>query len=111
MKFTAEIKENWLNALKSGKYKQGFGRLYNPIDNTHCCIGVLGEVTEGLSCKDSLSENSSENPYTFLRQTIVKDKTGVLWSTNDSGEFDDHIQKARDYSNVIPLIESLPTQE
>lgn len=40
----ATIKAKWLEALRSGKYLQGKGNLYNKIDNTYCCLGVLCDV-------------------------------------------------------------------
>ena len=36
-----EILKKWVEALRSGKYKQGGGYMYEPIDNTYCCVGVL----------------------------------------------------------------------
>lgn len=108
MKFTAEIKQNWLNALKSGKYKQGFLTLHDKETNTHCCIGVLGEVVEGLD-NDVRSINEM-SPYNFLTKTIGEDLKKDLYYRNDAGKGDPEYT-TRDYSNVIPLIESLPVQE
>ncbi|NBQ68164.1 MAG: hypothetical protein EBU46_04735, partial [Nitrosomonadaceae bacterium] len=43
----AEIKQRWLNALRSGKYKQGEGSL-RQLDNEgkpqYCCLGVLCDL-------------------------------------------------------------------
>lgn len=39
----AEIKRKWLEALRSGKYKQGQKRLRG-LDNRYCCLGVLCDV-------------------------------------------------------------------
>lgn len=36
------VKALWLDALRSGKYKQGQGRLR--LDNEYCCLGVLCEL-------------------------------------------------------------------
>lgn len=36
-----EIKERWVKALRSGEYKQGYNQLYNSIENSYCCLGVL----------------------------------------------------------------------
>ncbi len=36
-------KGKWLIALRSGKYKQGSGRLRSR-DDTYCCLGVLCDV-------------------------------------------------------------------
>lgn len=38
-----EIKAKWIEALRSGKYKQGQNRLRS-IDNHFCCLGVLCDV-------------------------------------------------------------------
>lgn len=35
-----EIKNKWIKALKSGKYKQGTNTL-KTIDGKYCCLGVL----------------------------------------------------------------------
>ncbi len=38
-----EIKELWVEALRSGKYIQGTGQL-RIADEKHCCLGVLTEI-------------------------------------------------------------------
>lgn len=38
-----ELKAKWLEALRSGKYKQGRGRLRDE-SNQFCCLGVLCDV-------------------------------------------------------------------
>lgn len=40
----AEIKTKWLEALKSGKYVQGRGKLRH--DGKYCCLGVLCDVVD-----------------------------------------------------------------
>lgn len=37
-----DVKERWVAALRSGKYKQGNGMLR--IDGAFCCLGVLCDV-------------------------------------------------------------------
>lgn len=37
------LKEQWINALRSGDYKQGTGQLRND-NNEFCCLGVLADV-------------------------------------------------------------------
>lgn len=34
----------WLNALRSGEYKQCSGTLYNEKQDAYCCLGVLQKV-------------------------------------------------------------------
>lgn len=36
----------WVDALRSGEYKQCEGRLYNPIADAYCCLGVAIRVYE-----------------------------------------------------------------
>lgn len=43
----AELKTKWLEALRSGEYKQGRGFLYHPATDSYCCLGVLKEVSDG----------------------------------------------------------------
>lgn len=38
----ADIKQRWVEALRSGQYKQGSGGL--KINNCYCCLGVLCEL-------------------------------------------------------------------
>lgn len=104
MEFTQEIKDNWLEALKSGKYTQGYFRLQHK--NKFCCIGVLGDITDGLN-NDFLSAESSCNPYKFLGDTIGKKPTEELHITNDKMAHVVNHEYKDDYSNVIPLIEAL----
>jgi hypothetical protein len=40
-----ELFDKWLEGLRSGKFIQGNGALRRSVDNSYCCIGVLGEVS------------------------------------------------------------------
>lgn len=35
---------NWITALRSGEYNQGYCRLYSPESNQYCCLGVLAKI-------------------------------------------------------------------
>ena len=60
----AQLKKVWVEALRSGEYKQGKGMLYRP-EETHCCLGVLckvagkGSYSEGLSDEQSIVQIDS----------------------------------------------------
>jgi hypothetical protein len=45
MKLVPEIKKRWLEALRSGKYKQG-KKLLRSYNNEFCCLGVLQDLVE-----------------------------------------------------------------
>jgi hypothetical protein len=44
----SEVKKRWVDALRSGKYRQGTGYLINSSNATgqckHCCLGVLCDL-------------------------------------------------------------------
>lgn len=46
MKLPADIKQKWVDALRSGEYKQGQGYLKTE-DGGYCCLGVLQMCTQG----------------------------------------------------------------
>lgn len=43
MSMNPDVKNRWVEALRSGKYKQGQGVLRSATDR-YCCLGVLSEV-------------------------------------------------------------------
>jgi len=63
-KLPTEFKAKWIEALRSGKYKQGKSVLYNKDNNTYCCLGVAGSVA-GMNCDDL-------NAGTFFYMTHLK---------------------------------------
>lgn len=62
MKLPKKIKNKWIKALRSGKYKQTEGRLYDPETKGFCCLGVLQECVTG-----QVELNYGDDPpdYTF----------------------------------------------
>lgn len=38
------LKKQWVDALRSGSYRQSTGYLRDDIDNGFCCLGVLCEI-------------------------------------------------------------------
>lgn len=111
MKFTKEIKENWLKALKSGEYTQCKESLHNTTEKLgnrigHCCIGVLGDILPFLDNNYSYDCNL-KSPYEFLTDNLGHGKTRDIFMRNDNT----YNYTKPDYSNVIPLIEQLETKD
>ena len=75
----ATIKAKWVEALRSGKYKQGIGRLYRPESNEYCCLGVLCRVADV-----DLESDSSLN-YGLVFQPLGLRKYWDLVEMNDNG--------------------------
>lgn len=42
----AELKAKWVKALRGKKYKQGTACLYDGLNNTYCCLGVLCDLVD-----------------------------------------------------------------
>ncbi len=71
----ALIKNKWIEALKSGEYKQGTGRL-RKTDNRYCCLGVLCDVYAKTLNKEWRKANdfyfSFDGSYSSLSPTVEK---------------------------------------
>lgn len=46
-KLDPDFKKKWIDALRSGEYKQGKSTLYDQITNSFCCLGVACVVASG----------------------------------------------------------------
>lgn len=97
-----EVADLWIEALRSGKYRQGIGNLN--YKNQFCCLGVLCEVAiaNGLNVEVELPENTSMMKYdgakTILPSTVqqwagmrtdggrrdLENKIPSLWELNDN---------------------------
>lgn len=63
-KMNPDVKANWIEALRSGRYEQGEGKLKLMHEDTsrsfYCCLGILSEV-QGLDAVPGLPrENEGE---------------------------------------------------
>lgn len=69
------VKEKWLEALRSGEYKQAVGRLRWPPTGGFCCMGVLcdlyhKETGDGtwVFIPATPNDHQSHSHYTFLSE-------------------------------------------
>lgn len=108
--FTKELKENWLKALRSGKYTQYANKLRNPKNHSEmCCLGVLADIHPNLRISkegyDCVLGNQYKFYHPFNDMGIRANCKVELAQINDISYF----YGIRDYSKVIPLIEQLET--
>ncbi len=79
-KLPEPFRTDWINALKSGEYKQGKGALY--VDGHFCCIGV------GCSVKGASIEDLDGRSYWPLNQDfsvdLMQDEQEALVCLNDT---------------------------
>ena len=79
----AELKQRWIDALKSGKYPKTKGALCRPIPGEEnkepvaagfCCLGVLADIS-GLG----QWEDGADKRYRSFRETLTKkEEVGYL---------------------------------
>ena len=91
-----DVKEKWVAALRSNKYKQGRSRLRNS-DDTYCCLGVLCDVVDNskwnLSANGEWYSYSDDNDgddgwiYSVSKDLLPDDNMqGDLMGMNDHGK-------------------------
>lgn len=68
-----EIKTKWLEALRSGEYKQTTGRLRNSQEEGFCCLGVLCDIME----PESWSDDDEHQECFSLPSNDILVKTGM----------------------------------
>ncbi len=99
-----ELKRKWLQALRSGRYKQTTGRLRRDCDSngkyTYCCLGVLCNIINRKGWENKLKfhyKNDSDN-YN-LPENLVFDlkldiaKLEMIIKKNDGGSTFEEIAK------------------
>jgi predicted nucleotidyltransferase len=72
------IKEKWINALRSGEYKQGKGCLYN--GESFCCLGVLFDImTKENPTKYYWGDKRffEKNKFTYIPNNDI-DSSGIV---------------------------------
>lgn len=93
-----DTKAKWVEALRSGKYTQGEGKLKvmneDNSDSYYCCLGVLCEI-KGLDAEPNLlreKENGTEFwDYAFL---FPQSSGSETWTTRQSSmPIDEWLQK------------------
>ena len=79
----AAIKQKWVDALRSGEYKQGFCSLHDGWDDSYCCLGVLREL---LSKPLRKHRQRNEELLTRAQCDAAGLESQHLWSSrNDTG--------------------------
>jgi len=83
--------KTWIHDLRSGKFEQGSGKLYNSEEGTFCCLGVHG-YRKGVALKDLdkkellcdlVMENTKDIHNSLVRKSSNKDLGMLLSILND----------------------------
>lgn len=78
----AQLKQKWVEALRSGKYEQGRGQLFD--DGKYCCLGVFCQVA-GLEIENGnrvAGTPAGEDGYHLISEKIAF-STSELFKRND----------------------------
>ena len=101
-----KTKEKWLVALRSGDYKQGKSTLWDAIDNTYCCLGVLcscagasDEIIEDYNTLlDFCNPLLDSDELALLGEFIGADNEAILVKMNDD--------ESRSFHDIADWIET-----
>ncbi len=105
IKLTKKVKNQWLEALRSGKYKQGKGKLIKATNSgfSYCCLGVLQAIT-GLEIVNSELLTNKKDISCSCVKGLSTDMQDNLASYNDKEDKSfDWIANWID-KNITPLI-------
>lgn len=124
MKMNPEVKEKWIEALRSGRYTQADGRLRTRLG--YCCLGVLcdlynhnGWVDGGEDKTDTLSrfkfQDADGNLSSSYLPAEVQDWSGVSMRgdlpTSESDELRTTLatmnDNGRSFEEIAQVIEEL----
>jgi|SRR5690348_17869072 len=95
----ADIKKLWLEALRSGEYKQGKSALHQKYrgEDRYCCLGLLceiaaqkGIVTKVIDVDDGRASYDGE--ALFLPQRVVEWAELLTSSGDPTVEYKDHFE-------------------
>lgn len=73
-----EIKAQWLEALRSGEYKQGTGYLHR--GDEFCCLGVLCDLAEKAGVVKSGPSEAFTDQTVYDREVSSLPRSVRLWS-------------------------------
>ena len=85
IKLPQDVKAQWVEALRSGKYHQGQERLrtrYTDQSRFYCCLGVLCEVQGVLNDNGSLfypHYGNINDPDELVRPLLAPEIHSALW--------------------------------
>jgi hypothetical protein len=89
---------NWINALRSGKYKQGQFKLHDKDANTFCCLGVLDDLYPELNLSDD-----SESVLINFNKIGLNGTTGVLGGFTSLTSLNDHGYTFDEIADIIQI--------
>jgi len=75
-----EVKQMWVDALRSGKYAQGFGALEK--DGRFCCLGVLQDLAPSNIKRSTNNEDISVHIRDWAGLELIDPIIGYNYATH-----------------------------
>jgi len=118
-----EIKKLWVDALRSGEYKQGSGQLYDktPEGERYCCLGVLCRLAQQAGLEFSVDYLDPELNHDYFGPDVAEwagldtDRLGdcnpvIDYEDSEEGEQELHLSELNDdvgltFSEIADIIE------
>lgn len=110
----SKVQQKWVDALRSGKYKQGQGKLRH--GDSFCCLGVLCDLAEAEGITFGVKNESGgvhyENLYCALPES-VRDWSGVVSGLGYYGPFGTESlvalnDRGTSFTQIADIIEGQP---
>lgn len=109
------IQQKWVDALRSGEYKQGAGRLRYSDDNSFCCLGVLCELAAQagvIGPYDPLEGRydgaSATLPPSVMGWAGLEDNRGRYVGQDNSKELSQENDGGKTFAEIADIIASEP---
>ena len=74
-----EIKQKWVKALRSGKYKQGETYLHR-TDNRFCCLGVLCDLAAKEGVVSAIKSDEDDVAYAYDAWSQILPPSVMAWA-------------------------------
>ncbi|MFC4114138.1 hypothetical protein [Nonomuraea zeae] len=84
----AEVKADWVAALRSGEYTQAEGKLFDPETGGYCCLGVLCNLAEKKGLIQRQVDEADGTVWFGPSYTVLEDETVRTWAGLDSSNPD-----------------------
>ena len=98
-----ELKTKWIKALRSGKYRQGRGRL--KYGDRYCCLGVLRHISDPKDTRHSSNTLTYEQMKDYGMD--MHSPLHILSNMNDGREptYGDKPGKKHSFAEIADYIE------
>jgi hypothetical protein len=108
-------REEWAQALESGKYKQAHDQLRDPDRNSFCCLGVLCDLYDSDRWEGGLYAGEDEFPPIEVTGSVGLERFGDLHFGFRDPANDAYYARANDddasFADIAQMIRTAPFPE